>query len=368
MAFDPFTPSISLPLSMLRSLRAPLLFLPFLTGTAGALASSDSVAVYDVTFDATWSSATHPGAYPAEAHFSPLIGSTHDAGGFFWQPGGLASPGIERMAELGSTFLLSQEINEAINAGTSGRLILGGGINSPGSTGVSVRVTDDFPLVSLVTMVAPSPDWFVGVHGVALLENGTWVDQKVVQLFAYDAGTDSGPNFNSLDADTQPRETITRITAGPFTGAVPLGTFTFTRVTSTLLYGCGGNPPGSLAVSVLPRLGNTVNLDLHDPTGTMGVPSATRLFLGLQPAPGFPCGVSIPGFGLSGPGASGELLIRSLLGRVSGPAWVASPARVGLPIPNDPTLTGLKLYAQGLLVDGTGRIGVTDASELLVGP
>ena len=33
-----------------------------------------------------------------------------------------------------------------------------------------VAVTTDHPRVTLVTMIAPSPDWFVGVSGLSLLD------------------------------------------------------------------------------------------------------------------------------------------------------------------------------------------------------
>ncbi len=53
---------------------------------------------YQVTFDATWSAATHPQAIPAGAHFSPSIGTTHNDQVTFWQDGGTATRGIELMA------------------------------------------------------------------------------------------------------------------------------------------------------------------------------------------------------------------------------------------------------------------------------
>ena len=45
----------------------------------------------------------------------------------------------------------------------------GGG--TPTATG-DFTVTTDHPLVTLITMIAPSPDWFVGVHGESLLDAG----------------------------------------------------------------------------------------------------------------------------------------------------------------------------------------------------
>ena len=87
-------------------------------------------------------------------------------------------------------------------------------------------------MVTLVSMIAPSPDWFVGVHGLALLEDAMWKDEIVVQLFAYDAGTDSGVTYASANQATDPPVVIARIQVSPFDASDPLGTFTFTRTGS----------------------------------------------------------------------------------------------------------------------------------------
>jgi hypothetical protein len=182
---------------------------------------------YQVDFDATWSLATHPGAYPGGAHFSPLVGATHTNLVSFWQNGGLATPGIESMAETGSTSTLR---NEFFAAGAdTDEIILGSGIGSPGSTITTFNIEASHSSVTLVTMVAPSPDWFVGVSGLDLHSSGSWLSQLTVDLFSYDAGTDSGPNFTSPNADTNPQDPIALL-GDPFTGAntSPLGTFTFT--------------------------------------------------------------------------------------------------------------------------------------------
>ena len=77
---------------------------------------------------------------------------------------------MEAMAEFGGTSGLIQEIKAA---GTNrGATISGGGL-SPGtsSTSVNFTVTAAHPLVTLVSMIAPSPDWFVGVAGLSLLDS-----------------------------------------------------------------------------------------------------------------------------------------------------------------------------------------------------
>jgi len=188
-----------------------------------------STVTYNVKFDATWSQATHPGAYPAGAHFSALIGGVHNDQVSFWTPGGLASAGIEQMAEVGGTTSLSNEVQTAINGGTASAVIQGNGVASPGSAAVTVNVSTAFPLVTLVTMVAPSPDWFVGVHGLDLRDGVGWKNQVVVDLFPYDAGTEEGTGFSLSNPDTVPHQSIALL-GFPFASGGPrLGTFTFTR-------------------------------------------------------------------------------------------------------------------------------------------
>ncbi|MFO1512860.1 MAG: spondin domain-containing protein [Verrucomicrobiota bacterium] len=88
-----------------------------------------------------------------------------------------------------------------------------------------------FP-VTLVSMIAPSPDWFVGVDGLSLIADGQWATNKVVTLYGKDAGTDSGASYSSPDQVTVPRGVVTQFAGFPalVNGViVPFGTFTFTR-------------------------------------------------------------------------------------------------------------------------------------------
>jgi|GEM_PF-3392537 len=196
--------------------------------------SSVNTVTYRVTFDAVWSAATHPTSFPFDPHFSGLIGMTHRSDTDLFVPQMLASPGIKSMAEFGSKFPLQNEINDFINAGGAQSVISGGGIGqSPGSVSVQFDLTNSHSLVSLVSMVAPSPDWFIGVKDVALFENGTWVNMKTVGVNIYDAGTDSGPDYMSPNQPTIPPVGIFMITDPPLgtNGVVPsLGSMTFERI------------------------------------------------------------------------------------------------------------------------------------------
>lgn len=195
--------------------------------------ASDS-ARYRLTFESTWAEATHPVDFPSSAHFSALVGGTHDASVTFWRDGALATNGIRDMAERGRTSPLDEEINAAARAGNAGAASIGGQIpTSPGTVSLEFDIRQRYPLVTFVSMVAPSPDWFVGVSGLALFESGRWVDERRVELVPWDAGTDSGSTFLSPDRETQPRAPISRIVTSPLSpnGAVrALGMFTFTRI------------------------------------------------------------------------------------------------------------------------------------------
>lgn len=195
-----------------------------------------ATARYVVQFDTAWSQSTHPQDFPSNPHFSGLIGATHDARVRFWVPGQNASDGIRQMAERGSKSPLSDEIESAINAGSAKFLLSGGGIaNSPGGVSLEFMVSREHPLVSLVSMLAPSPDWFVGVRDLSLVDTakGQWVDELTAPLFPWDAGTDSGATYASADLETRPRGVITSLTGAPFAvnGSVAgIGVMRFRRI------------------------------------------------------------------------------------------------------------------------------------------
>ena len=85
-----------------------------------------------------------------------------------------------------------------------------------------------------MTMLAPSPDWILGVHGLNMVQGGEFVEEMTIDLSLYDAGTDSGVSYESPDLDTQPRGTITLVTSeatdSDFVQGLPLaGRFTIVR-------------------------------------------------------------------------------------------------------------------------------------------
>ena len=189
---------------------------------------------YNLTFTGTWSAQTHPNEFPASAHFSGLIGMTHNENVMLFSKGELASDGIKNMAETGGKNPLEMEIQSFISNGTGSILISGGGINSsPGDVNLEFNIVSTHSFVSVVSMLAPSPDWFIAVSNINLIENNEWVTSKTINVDIYDSGTDDGSTFRSPDFPTLPPLPIVNITTPPLAVnnvVVPLGSITFTKI------------------------------------------------------------------------------------------------------------------------------------------
>ena len=186
-----------------------------------------SPARYRLTFNATWNASDSTLAFPNDPHFSGLIGATHKSNASLWSRGTLASNGIKQMAETGAKAGLRSEIAALINQGSACAEINGGGVSlSPGSVSVTFTAQPECSLVSVVSMLAPSPDWFVGSNAINLVNNGQWRDRVVHNLRTYDSGTDSGATFTAPNLVTSPPRTIQLAPELP--GLV--GNFTFERL------------------------------------------------------------------------------------------------------------------------------------------
>ena len=200
---------------------------------------TDSTATYKVTFRGTWTTASTPGGLPGGAHFTTVIGATHSDQVTFWQVGGRASRGVEDVAELGVTGNFKSEINASSHVGSIIQIGVGGGGTPEASA--SFQATKSHPLVTLLSMIAPSPDWFVGVSGRSLLDaQNQWRSGFEVDLFPYDAGTEDGSGFSLSNPATVPQGTITSIRGtSPFNNQ-PVAKLIFARVDS----GGGGSGGG----------------------------------------------------------------------------------------------------------------------------
>ncbi|KAH3711312.1 hypothetical protein DPMN_070817 [Dreissena polymorpha] len=104
------------------------------------------------------------------------------------------------------------------------------------------KVNQKAHLISLITMVGPSPDWCIGIPSLSVCQtNCTWADQMTVDLYPWDAGTDDGIKYiNPRKIPSNPRERIHQITNlypkhpdSPFYGPTPvkpMATVTLTKL------------------------------------------------------------------------------------------------------------------------------------------
>lgn len=192
--------------------------------------SNAIIATYEVTFDINWNAEDFPVNYPSNPHFSKIIGWSHSSTSNFFALESMASEGIQKMAELGTTSPLSDEINQKISDGEGHELIIGENLGSGvGKITVEVNVHKEHPSITLATMIAPSPDWYLAVVNINLLENQEFVKEKVVTASIYDAGTDSGTDYTSSNEITNPQESISKLSYAPLSNGTVLSTVTFRK-------------------------------------------------------------------------------------------------------------------------------------------
>lgn len=171
------------------------------SATSGELQESpifDDNVRYQVTLENLWGVEDFPQGFPDDAHLSLVGGATHNSAVSFWEPGELASRGVEDMAEAGLIdILLFDEVVPAIENGTAGSMIEVREYTDvqidgvPGLRIFEISMDVNWPLVSMVTMLGPSPDWFVGVSSLSLQEQEQWLTRHTVDLPLYDGGTKS---------------------------------------------------------------------------------------------------------------------------------------------------------------------------------
>ena len=190
---------------------------------------------YRVTFNINWNSTDFTVDYPTNAHFSRLIGWSHQSTSEFFKEGTLASEGIRKMAELVATTPLDNEINERIATKEGLGLYVGSNLSTGvGQIIIDVVVDKYHPSVTLATMLAPSPDWYLAVVNVNLLENNQFVTTKTVDGIVYDAGTDDGASYSSPNVNTYPRRAISYFVSTPLGNdtvvSLSIATITFIKL------------------------------------------------------------------------------------------------------------------------------------------
>ncbi|HEY5701305.1 MAG TPA: spondin domain-containing protein [Gammaproteobacteria bacterium] len=207
----------------------------FLLMISAPLSATADSARYRLELQITWSAETHPFEWPAQGgHLSDLTGVTHDSRYVMFADGRTATSGLKLVAENGRSSILEAELAEARRRNRVGEVIYGEKLKHvPGPIVTEFDAHKDRPLVSFVTMLAPSPDWFTGVASVRLYDKGAWRQRMEGPLMAWDAGTDSGSTYLAENMETQPAESIRLIATSHFLtndGLRPVGRYVLERI------------------------------------------------------------------------------------------------------------------------------------------
>ena len=220
-------------------------FISILFGFAQTSAS------YTITINTTWDATLHS-SIPNNAHWSNLVGATHNAQNEFIELGVNATEGVKNVAELGSNTVFSAEVQNAINNSRADQWLQEpfSPFDAISSSSIDVTVIEQYHYITLISMVAPSPDWFIAINSLDLRDNDNWKDTFTIDVFAYDAGTDSGTDYTSSDLVTNPAEPISKIEGLPINGnKIATATFTLNEVLST-------QPINEKSISIFPNPSN----------------------------------------------------------------------------------------------------------------
>lgn len=192
---------------------------------------------YQLTFTGVWTEADH-GPLPGNAHFTTIIGMTHSDAVHLFRVGDLATPGMEDVAERGRIELASGEIDGHIGAGTAfSKPVIGVGDGPLGTGQGEFTVSMDHPYLSVASMIAPSPDWFVGIMDLLLYDQGEWVADTTFYMGNYDGGTEEGTALSGDNPETDPQQPVAPLNevfapslANGTPGGAPMATVRLLRV------------------------------------------------------------------------------------------------------------------------------------------
>jgi len=133
------------------------------------------------------------------SYFTPLLVAAHTEGTALFTVGESASVSLQEMAEGGSIGLLVDDLNAA-----SADLIANpaGGLLGPGlSTTANLSTATENVELSVVAMILPTNDGFIGLNGITIpTEPGTYV----FDVDAYDSGTEANDEVKGSGARGMP--------------------------------------------------------------------------------------------------------------------------------------------------------------------
>ena len=184
---------------------------------------------YKVSVVVDWSSRSHEGNYPNSAHLSQPVfwtGSSNPVFAIEQNP----SEGMKEFSVSGRTRALKQELESFIENETISQFDIKDRIDAPGSDSYEVTLTREDPVFSLISKLAPSPDWFLALEGVNMLEDNRWKDNVRVSMVALDGGVSGGNEFKNAINEEGTDQFISPLTDIRAVALPPFAYITFKQV------------------------------------------------------------------------------------------------------------------------------------------
>jgi len=181
--------------------------------------------VYRLSLSTNWDEKTFPKQFPQwrpNAQWSKTVGFSHSSLSPLFSIGSTVSEGVRQFAETGATDTLDQE---AANITFLDTIISPPIEQGVGETSTNIFVDTNHTMVSVMTKIVPSPDWFIGLDSVDLCSQGAFRQSVNIEASPLDAGTDNGFTFTSPNWATEPRGEVFRMTSQ--FPAHPAGSFNY---------------------------------------------------------------------------------------------------------------------------------------------
>jgi len=169
---------------------------------------------YNCQFENLWDVDRHPKHFPKDnksLHWTKQILAAHDSTYSIFREGTFASEAVEKLAELGGISDIVTELRAhdyPYDVGHDKYL----SDRDKTVTFEPLRMTWDTPYISILSKISPSSDWFAGFHDFDTinLDTRTWYKEFAIPLFPYDAGTEDGNTYITVNKATDPVQPISK--------------------------------------------------------------------------------------------------------------------------------------------------------------
>ncbi len=186
-------------------------------------------AQYEITIQVNWNSRNHGQYYPSSARLSQPVTWTGSNNPVFFI-GQNASAGMIEFAESGRTRGIKKELEDLRELGRIDQFEITDVVDAPGANTYTMTINRDSPVVSIAAALLPSPDWFVTLEGLNLLEDNRWKTGVTVSGIVLDVGSQAGNSFVNSTAASETNGVITSLSDIPVQTLPAFVTFQFRQI------------------------------------------------------------------------------------------------------------------------------------------